>query len=366
MGPRNFPPRPGPPTPIFGTSSTHPDASGSGPGHCSRADRYQPGEKLAEAPGIVWTPGPDGMSLGVSGLPEGVSLEIGKSVPVAVYLRNDGPAAVKLSVPSEHNPVLQISVTDDKSVTHSAMYRFSPGVTGYQHCQLEPGTGLKVASVKLESYATADEAGSASHKEGETHNPRLAVPPGQYALHLEYRNFQEAPVAKGSPAEWTGKLTAHPVTVKVKSSAETGATAPAPTIRGVNLAGLPQRDDVTTIAELYEPSPGKPGESRQKAGVFFMSLGEVGPWVYHVAGAEHFYLEVRPDPKVVKDVIYGPIDGHPAEKLDLAGWLKESPTHPDPGYARRVARDMLADGRWSAGIAGVGLAGRIQGALAAR
>ena len=81
------------------------------------ADRYQPGEKLAEAPGIVWTPGPDGMSLGVSGLPEGVSLEIGKSVPVAVYLRNDGPAAVKLSVPSEHNPVLQISVTDDKSVS---------------------------------------------------------------------------------------------------------------------------------------------------------------------------------------------------------------------------------------------------------
>jgi hypothetical protein len=129
----------------------------------------------------------------------------------------------------------------------------------------------------------------------------------------------------------------------IASPAQAGA-ASAPTIRGVSLIGVPQRDDITTIAELYEPSPANPGESRQKARVFFMSLGEVGPWLYHAAGMKHFYLEVRPDAKVVKDVVYGPIDGHPAEKLDLAGWLNESPTHPDPGYARRVARDMLATG----------------------
>src|SRR5687768_13835771 len=130
----------------------------------------------------------------------------------------------------------------------------------------------------------------------------------------------------------------------IAGPAEAGTTPPAPTIRGMSLIGVPQRDDVTTIAELYEPSPGNPGESRQKARVFFMSLGEVGPWLYHAAGAKHFYLAVRPHAKVVKDVIYGPIDGHPAEKLDLAGWLKESPKHPDPGYARRVARAMVATG----------------------
>jgi hypothetical protein len=130
----------------------------------------------------------------------------------------------------------------------------------------------------------------------------------------------------------------------IAAPAEAGASPPAPTIRGVSLSGVPQRDDVTTIGELYEPNPDNPGESRQKAHVFFMSLGEVGPWLYHAAGTKHFYLEIRPDPKVVKDVVYGPIDGHPAEKLDLAGWLKESSKHPDPGYARRVARDMLATG----------------------
>jgi hypothetical protein len=47
---------------------------------------------------------------------------------------------------------------------------------------------------------------------------------------------------------------------------------------------------------------------------------------------------------VVKDVVYGPIDGHPAKRVDLAGWLEESPSHPDPGYARRVAGAMLAAG----------------------
>lgn len=308
------------------------------------ADRYRPGEKLAGPPAIAWTTGPDGLSLGVSGLPDGASLEIGESVPLAVYLRNDSPAAVRLSVPSEHNPVLQISVIDAQGVKHPATYRFSSGVTGYQHHRLEPGEGVQVASVDLESYATADEAGSADHKEGREHNPRLAVPTGRYALHLEYRNYQENPVPKGSAAEWTGKLTAQPVTVRVEGAAEAGAAAPAPTIRGLNLAGLPQRDDLTAITELYEPRPDKPGESRQKPNVFFMSLGTTGPWLYYAAGADHFFLEVRHDPGIVKDVICGPIDGHPTEKLDLAGWLKESPAHSDPGYARRVARDMLASG----------------------
>ena len=75
-----------------------------------------------------------------------------------------------------------------------------------------------------------------------------------------------------------------------------------------------------------------------------MSLGNLGPWVYFAANSDHFYIERRPDPKIVKDLIYGPIPGHPVEKLHLAEWLKESPTHPDPGYATRVARDMIKCG----------------------
>jgi hypothetical protein len=75
-----------------------------------------------------------------------------------------------------------------------------------------------------------------------------------------------------------------------------------------------------------------------------MSLAFNGPWILFLAGSDHFYVEVRPDPEVMKDDIYGPIPGHPAGKLDLAAWLRESANHADPGYARRVARDMVMSG----------------------
>ncbi len=129
--------------------------------------------------------------------------------------------------------------------------------------------------------------------------------------------------------------------------------ADGPTIRGLALESLPQSDDITKFADLYEPDPDNPGEVRKKAGVFFMSLrrdeADVGPWLYYPANAKHFYLSVRPDPGIVKDIIYGPISGHPVDKLDLAAWLRDSPNHRDPGYARRVARDMLACGDPSLG-----------------
>ncbi|MCB1096655.1 MAG: M48 family metalloprotease [Verrucomicrobiae bacterium] len=108
-------------------------------------------------------------------------------------------------------------------------------------------------------------------------------------------------------------------------------------VRGLSLDGLPQSDDITKFDDLYN-------NDRRKQNVFFQSLGDVGPWLYFPAGADHFYLSVRPDPDVVKDIVYGPIPGNPVEKLDLAGWLRESSNHRDPGYARRVAHDMIRCG----------------------
>ena len=168
------------------------------------------------------------MSLGVSGLPAGTNLEIGKSVPVTVYLRNDTTAPVKLSVPAEHNPVIQISLTDGTGKAHRAIYPFSSPLTGYSHHELAPGTSTKVAAFDLEAYATPEEANRAEHKEGKVHNPRLAVPSGSYDLHLEYRNYQENPVPKGSASEWTGKLTAQPVPLKVAAVPEKQPTPEAP------------------------------------------------------------------------------------------------------------------------------------------
>jgi beta-lactamase regulating signal transducer with metallopeptidase domain len=179
------------------------------------AGKYQPGEAPGADTAIVWTLGSDGLSLGVSGLPAGTNLEIGKSVPVTVYLRNDSTAPVKLSVPTEHNPVIQISLTDAAGKTHRAIYPFSAPLTGYNHHELAPGTGAKVAAFDLEACATTEEANRAEHKEGKAHNPRLAVPAGPYKLHLEYRNYQENPVLKGAASEWTGKVSAKPVPMKI-------------------------------------------------------------------------------------------------------------------------------------------------------
>ena len=109
-------------------------------------------------------------------------------------------------------------------------------------------------------------------------------------------------------------------------------------VRGQSLQGLPQSDDITKFDDLYD------AEGKRKPNVYSQSLGKVGPWLYYRAGVDHFYLSVRPDPEVVKDIVYGPIPGHPVEKLDLAGWLRESPNHPDPGYARRVAHHMIRSG----------------------
>ena len=117
-------------------------------------------------------------------------------------------------------------------------------------------------------------------------------------------------------------------------------------VRGVSLKNVDTTNDITTIVELYEPDPDRPNEMRRQDNVFSMRLGEVdvGPWLYYAAGAGHFYLKVRPDPEIVADIVYGPIPGHPVERLNLAGWLRESPGHRDSGYARRVSRNMIGCG----------------------
>lgn len=216
------------------------------------AGSYQPGEALGADTVIVWTPGSDGMSLGVSGLPAGTNLEIGKSLPVVVYLRNDSTAPVKLSVPSEHNPGIQISLTDAAGKTHHAIYSFSAPLTGYTHHELAPGTGAKVADFDLEACATPEEADRAEHKEGKAHNPRLAVPAGSYELHLEYRNYQENPVPKGAASEWTGKVNAKPVPMKV--AAATTKQQPAPEAPKSAAQAKPQHEYAQSLFKNWQAS----------------------------------------------------------------------------------------------------------------
>ncbi|MGI9243175.1 MAG: hypothetical protein ACR2RV_20425, partial [Verrucomicrobiales bacterium] len=305
-------------------------------------DRYQEGEDLGKVPGIVWTPGTDGVSLGVTGLNEGSRLEIGRSIPIGVYLRNDRSTVIFLSVPDGHNPVLQISLADAQGVRHEAVYAYSTGLIDFRHRRLEPGTGIQVASLELESYVTAEAAKKAGHEEGEAHHPRLSAPAGKYELHLEYRTNLDEPAQPAPDTEWTGKLVAPPITIELVESVKGGAAAP--TIRGLELEGFAVEHLRTNLADLYMPDPAQPGEFLRKPGLFEMSLGSVGPWVLYRADSDHFYLEVRPDPALVEDDIYGPIPGHPAEKLDLAAWLQDSTQQRDPGYGRRVARDMIRSG----------------------
>ena len=212
------------------------------------AGRYQSGESVSADAGIVWTAGPDGMSLGISGLRGGASLEIGKSVPVVVYLRNDTEVPVKLSVPAQHNPVLQISLTDAAGKAFRASYPFSPGVTGYRHYELAAGTAVKVAVFDLEAHATPDDASRAAHKEGKEHNPRLAVPAGSYKVEFEYRNYQESPVPKDAGAEWTGKVTGSPVPLTIA----TAVAAPAPEAPKTAVKAKPQNESAQSLFRKWQ------------------------------------------------------------------------------------------------------------------
>ncbi|MFN0127532.1 MAG: M56 family metallopeptidase [Verrucomicrobiales bacterium] len=187
-----------------------------------------------------------------------------------------------------------------------------------------------------------------------------------------------AETLKGLVGEWISKrrsnLAGQPVTHRVTISVENGpdtsllekimkttreslgsqSAQSSLTVRGLSLAGLPVTHLRVDLRDLYSADPAKPGEFLRKPGFFEMSLGFNGPWILYPVGSGHFYVEVRPDPKTVKDDIYGPIPGDPVEKLDLAAWLADSPNHRDPGYARRVARDMVISGDPS--LTGIALA----------
>lgn len=183
-------------------------------------DHYKPGENSGQAEPIDWTPGPDGISIGVSGLSAGVVLETGKSLRLSIHLRNDSAAPFKLSVPTDHNPFLQINLTDSAGKHWPANYRFGTGVTGYRHYQLSPGQSITVARTELESHADATAAESTDHKEGQEHNPRLTAPPGKYQLSLSYRNSLLTLPTADPLSEWTGTLTAEPRDITLTAPAK--------------------------------------------------------------------------------------------------------------------------------------------------
>jgi hypothetical protein len=185
------------------------------------ADRYLLGEEMSGENGkIQWSENAGGLSIGVSGLQ--VGLPIGKSIPLEVFIRNDGDAPVKFSWPDDGNPQLQIFLTDSDNMKHAARYRYSGGFEYYDHANLEPGFGMKVVAVELENYATAGEIDSAGHKEGHSNNPRFAVPEGSYSAEVHYRigypkyeNFPKVPIGD-EKLEWTGVLISDPVRIQVK------------------------------------------------------------------------------------------------------------------------------------------------------
>lgn len=184
-------------------------------------NRYQKGSDMtAENASIIWTdPHAEGLSIGVSGLQS--DLPIGKSIPLEVYIRNDSDETMTFSWPQDANPQMTVFLTDSNGENHASDYRFSGGLEYYDHASLEPGFGIKVVSVDLENFAKPEEIGSASHVEGQAHNPRLAIPKGSYSVEVEYRigyakyeDFPKTP-REGEKLEWTGVLRSNPVEIQV-------------------------------------------------------------------------------------------------------------------------------------------------------
>ncbi|MEM7013017.1 MAG: M56 family metallopeptidase, partial [Verrucomicrobiota bacterium] len=150
-------------------------------------DRYQKDSDMsAENASIMWTdPHVDGLSIGVSGLQS--DLQIGGSIPLEVYIRNDSEETVKFSWTQDPNPQMRVWLTDSNGESHSSAFRFAGGLDDYKHASLEPGFGIKVVSVDLENFAKPEEIETAGHEEGKSDNPRLAIPKGSYSLEVEYR-----------------------------------------------------------------------------------------------------------------------------------------------------------------------------------
>ncbi len=312
----------------------------------SPEDRYQGGEKMTgENASIVWSPQEGGISLGVSGLPSGKVIPIGNSIPVEIFIRNDGKEPLKFSSPKDANPQLQISLSDSKDRKHPAKYRYSGGFEFYHHTRLDPGFGIKVQSVELENYATAGEIRTAGHKDGHAQNPRMAVAAGTYSLELEYRvgkeKYKDFPKTEegDEKLEWTGLLKSKPVEIRVKLGPRI--------LRGLNLDDFPSHPaspgfpHAFTIEELYVENPNAPGKMIQKRETFDMPIsGERGsPWLKIVPKSGNFYIEFT-------DRTYGPVPGDPLELMDLHEQLRArlqsmSPKHHDDVLEKMITHHSV-------------------------
>ncbi len=278
-------------------------------------NRYQPGENL-DAADIRWSkPGKDGLVVGIRGPTDGSEFIIGKGLPMQVFLRNDGPGPVKLSLPKQHHPSLQVWLENAKGEKTEAQIRYGAPFQDYRHYRLESGQGAKVADAVVESFASKAGIDASRPASRFTYDPCFAVPPSDYSLYVAYRvgpdlTARESKV--GERLEWTGTLVGEPVAI----TAIDGRS-----IRGLSLKGIPGHPatpgwpHALDIEELYERKPTQSAH-HQRADVYDLQLpdepGEV--WMKLRRGTGHYWIEFQ-------DKTYGPIPGDPFERLNLVEYM---------------------------------------------
>lgn len=188
-------------------------------------DVYLPGEKIApEDPAIAWgEPDASGVRLGISGLEAVKSIAAGKNVPIAFFLRNDGPAEVKFSWAPRLNDCLRAWLIDDAGTKHPGGYCYSSGFIDYRHSRLAPGQQLKVATSELEVFGQPKDIQDVNARKGFEYCPRIAAPPGQYTLHFDYSvghpDFVDVkvPPSPTEKLEWTARLSSKPLPIAIEA-----------------------------------------------------------------------------------------------------------------------------------------------------
>lgn len=175
---------------------------------------YGPGEPASsDQPDVVWgEPDQAGLRLGISGFGAVNEVTIGKTIPVQLILRNDGPATVKFSWDPVWNGPLRARLIEPAGNEYPAEFKFSGGLTDYRRTRLDPSQQLKFPPMEFEFHATRNEVDNAPHKKGSDYNPRFDAPDGSYSLHLNYRvgkpEYADLNLSIAAPenVEWTGVL----------------------------------------------------------------------------------------------------------------------------------------------------------------
>ncbi len=182
---------------------------------------YKPGKPLAQANhSIIWgEPNEVGLRLGVGGLETNAEIAVGQLLPIKQFIRNDGPATLRLSATGIFNEGTDGTLTDKGGIS-TPLKRGYPAQMFFSRVKLAPGEFVELGSAPLQTILANRDGSPATSQRAYTSS--FVVTPGEHTLRLSHHigkflgipanaNVGDPRLAPGL-GEWTGTLQAAPIT----------------------------------------------------------------------------------------------------------------------------------------------------------